>query len=47
MAREMKRVARALKEAKLRLSQACLEGVECNASRQLDKAVARQLAMCR
>jgi DNA replication protein DnaC len=47
IARETKRVSRALKEAKLRLSQACLEGVECNTSRQLDKAVVRQLAMCR
>lgn len=45
--RETKRVGRALKEAKLRLSQACLEGVECNSTRQLDKAVVRQLATCR
>lgn len=46
VARETKRVARALKEAKLRLSQACIEGVECNSRRQLDKAVLRQLAAC-
>jgi DNA replication protein DnaC len=47
LARETKRVGRALKEARLRLSQACIEGVECNATRQLDKAVVRQLATCR
>jgi DNA replication protein DnaC len=47
VARETKRVGRALKEAKLRLSQACIEGVECNARRDLDKAVLRQLATCR
>ena len=47
VARETKRVGRALKEAKLRLSQACIEGVECSARRELDKAVLRQLATCR
>jgi hypothetical protein len=47
VARETKRVARALKEAKLRLSQACIEGVECGSRRELDKAVVRQLATCR
>ncbi|HEY6729336.1 MAG TPA: ATP-binding protein, partial [Polyangiaceae bacterium] len=41
VARETKRVGRALKEAKLRLSQACIEGVECGARRDLDKAVLR------
>ncbi|HEY6728759.1 MAG TPA: IS21-like element helper ATPase IstB [Polyangiaceae bacterium] len=47
VARETKRVGRALKEAKLRISQACIEGVECSARRELDKAVVRQLATCR
>jgi DNA replication protein DnaC len=47
VARETKRVGRALKEAKLRLSQACVEGVECGPARHLDKAVVRQLATCR
>lgn len=47
VARETKRVGRALKEAKLRLSQACIEGIECNTRRELDKAVVRQLATCR
>ena len=43
VARETKRVGRTLREAKLRLSQACLEGVEFGPSRGLDKAVVRQL----
>jgi DNA replication protein DnaC len=47
VARETKRVGRALKEAKLRISQACIEGVECSSRRELDKAVLRQLATCR
>jgi DNA replication protein DnaC len=47
VARETKRVGRALKEAKLRISQACIEGVECSTRRELDKAVLRQLATCR
>ncbi|HMJ09991.1 MAG TPA: IS21-like element helper ATPase IstB [Polyangiaceae bacterium] len=47
MTRENKRVQRALKEAKLRLSQASIEGVEYAARRELDKAVVRKLASCR
>jgi DNA replication protein DnaC len=47
MARENKRVGRALKEAKLRIAQACVEGIEYPARRELDKAVVRQLAACR
>jgi DNA replication protein DnaC len=47
VARETKRVGRALKEAKLRITQACIEGVECSSRRELDKAVLRQLATCR
>jgi DNA replication protein DnaC len=46
-ARENKRVGRSLKEAKLRLSQACIEDVQYSARRELDKAVVRQLASCR
>lgn len=46
-ARENKRVARALREAKLRIGQACIEDVQCTARRELDKAVVRQLATCR
>jgi DNA replication protein DnaC len=47
MARDNKRVQRALKEAKLRLSQASVEGLDYPARRELDKAVVRQLASCR
>ena len=46
-ARENKRLARALHEAKLKLSQACLEAIDYPARRELDKAVVRQLATCR
>jgi DNA replication protein DnaC len=46
-ARENKRVGRALKEAKLRISQACIEGIDYPARRELDKAVVRQLGSCR
>src|SRR6266542_4398078 len=46
-ARENKRLARALHEAKLKLSQACLEAIDYPARRELDKAVIRQLATCR
>jgi DNA replication protein DnaC len=46
-ARENKRVGRALKEAKLRISQACIEGIDYAARRELDKAVVRQLGSCR
>lgn len=45
--RENKRLARCLKEAKLRLSQACVEDIEYTARRELDKAVIRQLTTCR
>jgi DNA replication protein DnaC len=47
LARENKRVERALKEAKLRLGQATLEAIDYPARRELDKAVVRQLASCR
>src|SRR5258708_16927537 len=46
-ARENKRVERALKEAKLRLSDACIEGIEYSARREIDKSVIKQLASCR
>jgi DNA replication protein DnaC len=47
LARENKRLARALKEAKLRLSNACVEDIDYPAKRELDRAVIRQLATCR
>ena len=47
MHRENKRMGRALREAKLRLTQACVEDIDYPARRELDKAVMRQLASCR
>ena len=46
-ARENTRLARALHEATLKLSHACLEAIDYPARRELDKAVVRQLATCR
>jgi DNA replication protein DnaC len=47
LARENKRLTRALQEAKLKLGQACIEAIDYPARRELDKAVIRQLATCR
>ncbi len=47
LARENKRLARALREATLKLSQACLEAIDHPAARELDRALLRQLATCR
>ena len=47
LARENKRLGRALREAKLKLTQACVEAIDFPARRELDKAVLRQLATCR
>jgi DNA replication protein DnaC len=47
LARENKRLARLLKEAKLRLGQACVEEIDYPVRRELDKAIIRQLATCR
>jgi DNA replication protein DnaC len=46
LARENKRLHRLLKEAKLRISQACIEDIQYGARRELDKAQLRQLALC-
>ena len=46
-ARENRRLIRALQDAKLKLSQACIEAIDYPARRELDKAVIRQLATCR
>ncbi len=43
-ARENTRLTRTLRAAKLKLSQACVEGIDYPARRELDKAVIRQLA---
>jgi hypothetical protein len=45
--RDNKRMKRSLREAKLRFTQACIEGIDYPARRELDKAVIRQLATCR
>ena len=47
LARENKRLVRALREAKLKLTQACVEAIDFPARRELDKALVRQLATCR
>lgn len=47
MHRENKRLVRTLAEAKLRLSQACVEEIDYSPRRELDKATMRQLATCR
>ncbi len=45
--RENKRLDRRLKEAKLRLGQACIEDIDYPPRRELDRAVIRQLTNCR
>ena len=44
--RENKKLARNLKQAKLRLAQAAIEDIDYAGRRQLEKAVIRQLATC-
>jgi DNA replication protein DnaC len=46
LARENKRKARLLREAKLKQSQACLEEIDYAARRGLDKSTIRRLATC-
>lgn len=45
--RENRRLGRALREAKLKLGQACIEDIDFPPKRELDKSVVRQLASCR
>ena len=45
--RENKRMQRHLREAKLRLSSACIEDIDYPANRKLDKKLIRQLATCK
>jgi DNA replication protein DnaC len=45
--RETKRLNTALREAKLKLSSACLEDIEYSPKREIDRAQIRQLAACR
>ena len=45
--RENKRLATALRDARLRLANACIEDIDYSPKRELDKAQVRQLATCR
>ena len=47
MDRQNKRLTRALKEAKLRISAACIEDIEFDAVRKLDRKKIRELSNCR
>jgi DNA replication protein DnaC len=47
MHRENKRITRLLRDAKMRLAEACVEAIDYPAKRELDKAVIRQLQTCR
>jgi len=47
LARENARLVKNLKDAKLRLADACMEGIDFPRSREVDKAVVRTLATCR
>lgn len=47
MARDNRRLTRLLKQAQLRISDACVEDIEASAPRGLDKATVRQLASCK
>lgn len=45
--RENKRLRRVLRDAKLKLSSACIEDIDCSPKREIDRAQLRQLATCR
>lgn len=47
LARENARIDRCLREAKLRMSAACVEDIDYPPKRELEKSVVRQLASCR
>jgi DNA replication protein DnaC len=47
VSRENRRLTRLLADAKLKMSQACMEDIDYPARRELDKTVIRQLATCR
>lgn len=46
LARENARLTKNLRDAKLRIAEACIEGIDFPRERQVDKAVVRQLATC-
>jgi hypothetical protein len=47
LSRDNRRLKRSLTEAKLKVSDACIEGIDYPSSRRLDRALVRQLASCR
>lgn len=47
LARENARLTKNLRDAKLRIADACVEGIDFPRERQLDKSVVRQLTTCR
>jgi DNA replication protein DnaC len=47
LARDNKRLARALREARLRISGACIEDIDFAARRELDRKLVLELATCR
>lgn len=47
LSRDNRRLKRSLTEAKLKVSDACIEGIDYPACRRLDRALVRQLASCR
>jgi DNA replication protein DnaC len=47
LARDNARLTKNLRDAKLRISEACIEGIDFPRTRELDKVVIRQLAACR
>jgi DNA replication protein DnaC len=46
LARDNKRLARAIHDAKLRIAGACIEDIEYGAKREIDRALVRQLGTC-
>jgi DNA replication protein DnaC len=46
LSRDNKRLARALREAKLRIPNACIEDIDYPAKRELDRPLVRQLGTC-
>ncbi len=47
LSRENRRLARLLREAKLRITDACIENIDYPAARKLDKQLVRKLGTCR
>lgn len=46
LARDNKKLTRSLSEAKLRLPNACIEDIDFNPKREIERAIIRQLATC-